>query len=123
MRLSLISLLLFLRSGWTGALRFQNHAPHFEIFMPKEDVYAATEEATARIIQYYRSKPEDIPLAKSPVISDHDITGYDWKSHSITLKKDFAWQRQRPAVHGAPFVVVVDGIPIYVGAFYTDICL
>ena len=28
---------------------------------------------------------------------------------------------QAPSVHGAPFVVVTDGAPIYVGAFYTSL--
>ncbi len=119
MRLAFIASVLFLLSCVTGALRFQERTHSFEIFILREDAYAATEEATARIIKYYRTKPEDVPLAKSPVISDKNIAEYDWKTHAITLRKDFAWRVQRPSMHGVPFVVVADGIPIYVGAFYS----
>jgi hypothetical protein len=92
----------------------------FGLFMPKEDVYSDTSDVNDRISRYLRGRPKDVPLAEYPVISEEDLVGYDWPRHTMTLRHAF-WHRIRfPNLRGSPFVVVVDGEPVYVGAFYTD---
>lgn len=93
----------------------------FGIYMPKEDIYNATLDVTERINKYLKSNPEDIPLAKYPIISAEDIEEYNWKTQEIILKKSIWYRIRPPSVHGAPFVIVVNGEPIYVGAFWINI--
>jgi hypothetical protein len=90
-------------------------------FMPKEDVYNPTLDVTERIVRFYKSPAKDIPLAKYPLLSDKDIQSYDWRTHTLTFNKNTLYRIRPPSVHGAPFVVVVDGEPLYVGAFYTGL--
>jgi hypothetical protein len=72
-------------------------------------------------------RPERYPLDglqynPTPLLSIDDITAYDWQKHEIHLT-DRALDRLRrsikPSVWGVPFVVVVDGEPVYLGAFWT----
>ncbi len=93
----------------------------FGIYMPKYDIYNATPDVTERIVKYLKSDPDDIPLAKYPVIDANDIEHYDWDTHEITVKKTVWWRLRMPSVHGAPFVIVVNKKPVYVGAFWTNI--
>jgi hypothetical protein len=91
----------------------------FGIFMPREDVLGRTADVTERIRAFYKAAPKDIPVAQYPVISDKDIESYDWKTQTLLVDKAALWRIPSPSVWGAPFVVVVDGQPVYVGAFYT----
>jgi hypothetical protein len=87
--------------------------------MPKEDIYHWTPDVTERIRRYFRSSPTEIPLAQYPILSEQDLISYHWANHKLTLRK-WNWYRIRlPRLQGAPFVVVADGEPLYVGAFYT----
>jgi len=96
--------------------------PRFGIFMPKLDVYTLTSDVTDRVNSYlYRSKPSEIPLAEYPIISEDDLLSYDWNTHTLLLRHSIWYKLREPAVHGAPFVVVADGVPLYVGAFWTSI--
>lgn len=95
------------------------NAHSFGIFMPREDVLGSTPDVVERIRTYLKSKPEDIPLAKNPLISDKDIVSYDWESHTLTVDPSVLPRIKTTHVWGTPFVVVVDGKPIYVGAFYS----
>lgn len=91
----------------------------FGIFMPREDVLGRTADVTLGIRDYYRATPKEIPLAQYPVISEKDIESYDWQTHTLTVDKAALSRIPSPSVWGAPFVVVVDAQPIYIGAFYT----
>jgi hypothetical protein len=96
------------------------NAHNFGIYMPREDVLGSTRDVEERIRNYLKAKPEDIPLAKYPVISDKDIANYDWETHTVTVTDPSVLRRVRTtSVWGAPFVFVADGKPIYVGAFYS----
>ena len=72
-------------------------------------------------------RPESYPfdgLEYNPtrLISIDDITAYDWRKHEIHLTEDALDRLRRnikPSVWGVPFVVVVDGKPVYLGAFWT----
>ena len=95
--------------------------PRFGIFMPKFDVYSQTPDVTDRVIAYlYRSKPSEIPLAEHPIISEDDLLSYDWNTHAVQLRHTIWHRIPQPGVHGVPFVVVADGVPLYVGAFWTS---
>ena len=95
--------------------------PRFGIYMPKLDVYTQTMDVTERVIAYQRtSKPDEIPLAEFPIISDEDLLSYDWETHTLELRKSRWFMVRSPSSHGIPFVVVVDGVPIYVGAFWSE---
>jgi hypothetical protein len=94
------------------------NAHSFGIFMPREDVLNSTRDVEERIRTYLKSQPSDIPLAKYPLISDRDIDSYDWKTHTLTVDPSVVRRILRPLVWGTPFVVVADGEPVYVGAFY-----
>ena len=64
------------------------------------------------------------PLQQPPLISAQDILGYDIETHTIELN-EAAFQRVSSIftlpvdVDGIPFILAVDGEPIYHGAFYT----
>jgi hypothetical protein len=96
--------------------------PRFGIYMPKLDVYTQTSDVQDRVIAYERTtKPGEIPLAKYPIISEDDVLGYDWDTHTLQLRNSIWFTVRQPGMHGLPFVVVVDGVPIYVGAFWSDL--
>ncbi len=114
-------LLVCLLCSLATAAWAETNAWHFGIFMPREDVAQATPDVAERIQMYYRTPPRDIPLAKFPLISDQDILSYDWKTHRLAVKPEALSRVRRPSVRGAPFVVVAEGEPVYVGAFYTAV--
>jgi len=102
-----------------SALETATNGHHFGIFMPREDVLSFTPDVEERARAYIKSRPEDIPLAKYPLISDRDIESYDWTTHTLTVDRSAIRRIRTPWVWGTPFVVVADGQPVYVGAFYT----
>jgi hypothetical protein len=105
-----------------GGFRAMQERPRFGIFMPKLDVYSRTPDVQQRVLAYLRTKPAKIPLADFPIISEDDLLSYDWDTHTLHLR-DSIWQKiPRPGNGiGTPFAVVVDGTPIYVGAFWSGI--
>ncbi|HQQ00862.1 MAG TPA: hypothetical protein PLY86_20610, partial [bacterium] len=65
----------------------------------------------------------ELPLDPSPFLSEKDIISYDPEDYAMELTEE-AYQRfkeLRPPVSGMPFVVCVDGQPIYPGAFWTTL--
>jgi hypothetical protein len=96
--------------------------PRFGIYMPKLDVYTATPDVQDRVAAYLRTtKPGEIPLAGHPIVSEDDIVSYDWETHTLHLKRSVWFTIRQPGVYGVPFVVVVDGVPCYVGAFWSAV--
>jgi hypothetical protein len=62
----------------------------------------------------------DVSLAEAPILTTADFTGYDLATHAFTLT---VAATERIAVlevptHGRPFLVTVDDVPIYAGAFW-----
>jgi hypothetical protein len=92
----------------------------FGIFLPREDVYSGTPDVNERIARYLQSHPAEIPLASHPVVSEEDVARYEWWTHTLTLNRTFWFKIRRPSLRGSPFVVVADGEPVYVGAFFSD---
>jgi hypothetical protein len=97
------------------------NAHSFGIFMPQADTLSMTRDVEERVRAYLKSAPGDIPLAKIPLISDKDIDSYDWKTHTLGVERSVIRRIRTPLVWGTPFVVVADGEPVYVGAFYTGL--
>ncbi len=68
----------------------------------------------------------DFNLEETPILSEEDIISYTWETHEIELTTD-AYERIQELftppvpVTGVPFVVMVDGIKIYAGAFWTPL--
>ncbi|MDQ6623724.1 MAG: hypothetical protein M3Y86_09610 [Verrucomicrobiota bacterium] len=58
------------------------------------------------------------------VLSDRDLIGYVWRTHSMMVKP-MAWKRlprqDEVGVRGLPFAVVADGAVRYRGAFWTSL--
>ena len=72
--------------------------------------------------QFQEADLNNLELLDKPVISTADIISYSQATHAIELSKE-AYQRIQDLyllpvdVDGMPFVVSVDGEPIYGGAF------
>jgi hypothetical protein len=95
----------------------------FGIFMPKMDVYTRTQDVQDRVQEYlFKIKPSEIPLAAYPVISADDLVSYDWETHTMQLREPFRMRIPAPTIGiGVPFVVVADGVPLYVGVFWSGL--
>jgi len=69
-------------------------------------------------------RPNDVTLNKLqvapvPIISEKDLLGYDWSGHILRLRPKVTDRLPSPkSVWGIPFVVVADGRPCYLGAFW-----
>jgi hypothetical protein len=84
----------------------------FAIFLTKEDIPPDKMEMLSHV-----------DIADRPVISIRDIITYNAQTHEIKLT-DEAFERianLEVPVSGKPFLVCVDGSPIYWGAFWTPI--
>jgi hypothetical protein len=105
----------------SAAVGEETKQPRFGIYMPKLDVYTQTQDVTERVIAYQRTtKLSEIPLAEFPIVSEEDLLSYDWDTHALEMTNSFWFRVRQPSSHGIPFVVVVDGVPIYVGAFWSQ---
>ena len=62
----------------------------------------------------------DVPLAETPILTTADFIGYDIATHVFTLTVAATERIAALAVptNGRPFVVTVDDVPIYAGAFW-----
>jgi hypothetical protein len=65
---------------------------------------------------------ERLVLDSTPILSDEDIRLYQWSGHVLNLYDEQAFLDRLPSVptHGLPFVVMVNGERIYLGAFWTS---
>ena len=62
----------------------------------------------------------DVPVAETPLLTTADFTGYDLATHVFTLTVAATERIAALEVptNGRPFVVTVDEVPIYAGAFW-----
>jgi hypothetical protein len=84
----------------------------FAVYLTKDDVPVAQMEALSHV-----------EIASTPVISDKDIIAYYKDTHEIELTVD-AYQRVQSLeipTNGRSFVVCVNKVPIYWGAFWTPV--
>jgi len=120
LRTSFLLASLLLMAIPSGGLDTMQQRPRFGIFMPKLDVYSGTPDVVQRVDEYLRSKPAEIPLADYPVISETNLLSYEWDTNALHLQDSIwltiPWRGIRPL----PFVLVVDGTPLYVGAFWSS---
>ncbi|MHB8957834.1 MAG: hypothetical protein ACYC4U_33210 [Pirellulaceae bacterium] len=99
--------------------------------------FGAKENAEKREIQFSDEgdgsrrfdamRPEYYPLEglildKVPLLTEADILSYVWPKHEVHLQpgvRDRLLRAIKPSVWGVPFVVVAQGEPAYLGAFWT----
>ena len=84
-------------------------------------VYLIAGSPDARDLARNPGKWKELPLSSAPVISDVDIVSYDFSKHAMRLRPEAIKRLPKPPVEGTPFVVVVNGERIYLGAFYTSV--
>jgi len=82
-------------------------------------IYLTAEPVDRRITGYGKGDWSRIRLAESPLISAADIISYDFANHVIRLGPEALARIPQPPVEGTPFIVVVNGERIYLGAFTT----
>lgn len=87
------------------------------------DVYLLIPDTLNAIEAIYLTL-DSLVLEDEPILSLSEIETYDWSDHSFTVKQG-AYDRLENlgdagvSTHGLPFVVMVDGERIYMGAFWT----
>ena len=98
----------------TGCTQRDTHvrkAEGFAIYLAEQSVEAG---------QLLQMGVDSIPLEDTPVITMDDIVFYEKETHSIELTPS-AYERLMQMgvpVNGKPFVVCLDGKPVYAGAFW-----
>ena len=63
----------------------------------------------------------DLPLEEKPMLTDKEITKYNWKEHTFTLQESFSLEEKlegKVSLSGRPFVVVVGSDRVYLGSFW-----
>ena len=86
-------------------------ADGFAIYLAEQSVEAA---------QILQMDVDSIPLEDTPVITIDDIVRYEKETHSMELTPS-AYERLMQMgvpVNGRPFVICLDGKPVYAGAFW-----
>lgn len=66
-----------------------------------------------------RLRLDELTLQKEPLLTPNDFVCYSWKDHSFKLTPEATVKLPKPQVFGVPFVVMVNGQRIYLGAFWT----
>jgi hypothetical protein len=86
----------------------------FAIYFPAGDVSAS---------DLQKADLRKLSLNPSPFLSEKDIVSYDPEEYAMELTEEafHRFKELRPPVSGMPFVVCVDGQPIYPGAFWTSL--
>lgn len=82
-------------------------------------LHLIAEPVDRRIITNGKGDWSGLRLSASPLISGEDIVSYDLTRHMMRLRAETLSRIPRPPVEGMPFVVVVNGERIYLGAFTT----
>jgi len=71
---------------------------------------------THYMIQAQETPLEELPLEAAPLFTEKDIVTYEWATHTLRLTDEAS--KRLPHPQGCiPFVVAIDGRPVYLGAF------
>lgn len=65
---------------------------------------------------------DSLPLEDDPIITDKDVISYDWNEHKMVIRHNETIEKLRNnnrALSDKPFVVVVEGKNIYMGASWS----
>ena len=88
-------------------------------------IYLTAEPVDARNLVDGSGDWLQVKLQPTPIISEADILAYDFKNHSLSLKPGAlaGVVKRLPSISvwGIPFIFVVDGERIYVGAFMSPV--
>jgi hypothetical protein len=92
--------------------------------IPKQDtigIYLFARSIDPRVLMRRPGQWKDLPLAHKPIVTDADIIAYDFSKHEMKLEPEALKRLPSPPVGGIPFVVVVNGERIYLGAITISI--
>lgn len=93
-----------------------------QVAIPKQDtvgIYLFAESHYPSVLERQPGRWKELSLASKPIFTDADIIAYDFAKHAMKLEPEALKRLPRPSPAGAPFVVVVNGERIYLGAFYS----
>lgn len=76
---------------------------------------------TLSIDELVTANPSELSCADEALITTQDIAHYDWATHTFTLTPKAAARLAKLDLVGTPFVVCVDGSPIYAGVFWSSL--
>ena len=85
----------------------------FSIYLAEDDKLNATDALKVDLA--------DIKLQSKPLFTLDDFVCYSWKDHSFILTQEAVEKLPKARVFGVPFVVMVNGQRIYLGAFWTHV--
>ena len=91
--------------------------PAFALYGVTSEVDVTNQEAVQAL------DLQALALTPSPLLTDEDITSYDWARHLVRLKPGVRERLvpAKPELKGIPFVVVAQGKRVYLGAFWTPL--
>ena len=84
-------------------------------------IYQFARSIDPRVLETHPGRWKELPLASKPIVTDADIIAYDFSKHAMKLEPKALKRLPSPPVEGIPFVVVVNGERIYLGAFTSSI--
>lgn len=76
---------------------------------------------TLSIDELVTVNPSGLSCADEVLITTQDIAHYDWATHTITLTPKAAARLAEMDLVGTPFVVCLDGSPVYAGVFWSSL--
>lgn len=91
--------------------------PDKVVVYPVAIYLVANDPNTHYMMQAEKTPLEELRLEAAPLLTEKDIATYEWATHTLRLT-DEAFKRLPQTPRGCiPFVVAIDGRPVYLGAF------
>lgn len=90
-----------------------------EVVRPSFGIHLASGEIDRRLLVLSETNWSSVKYKAEPVLSDADIVEFDFDQQLMILKPEAKERLPRPDASGTAFVVVADGVPVYLGAFTT----
>ncbi|QGQ96415.1 hypothetical protein EHS13_16755 [Paenibacillus psychroresistens] len=106
----ILNVMLLLIVGCNDKVRSVNE---FSIYLVKD---LSTTEAMSK-------KLDDLPLETIALLTDKEISTYNWTEHEFTMKEGISLEEKlegKVPASGKPFVVVVGNERIYLGSFWSS---
>ncbi len=97
------------------------NAPHFRSTERGRIIFSEAGDGANR---FDAMRPQDYPLeglllAAKPLLTDADLIAYNRQRNLMRLKPGVTARFPSPTVSGVPFVVVAEGTPLFLGAFWS----
>jgi len=83
-------------------------------------LYLVSGNVPIESLMYATATPDGLKLAPQPILSDPDFVGWDLTNHTFVITPAAAIRvGLKCHVATRPFVLMAEGVPIYLGAFWT----